>query len=188
MNTGENDSFEKSICYSDVSSSENTKGKKHMDNKDDKTQVYQTISKFDRTHASLQEVALWTQPTTIKHVNFAGKAESFIIQTARHESGDTIFIECLDETGTTRIPLPPRVAKVIHSHYAALTRRSRKRAASIQADKRKAEGIEPGFMKYMREKKAAAEAAKSAKKAARKAAKAAKMVDAAAERTAAVQG
>lgn len=51
---------------------------------------YETVSKFDRIRGDLHDVALFTKPTTIKHVtNLTGRAETFVVETGRHEeTGD----------------------------------------------------------------------------------------------------
>lgn len=71
------------------------------------------ISKYDRLYGGLHEVTLRTKPSTIKNVQFTGQTETFIIETKRHEDGDYVFVECVDETGVIRLALPPRVANAI---------------------------------------------------------------------------
>lgn len=107
------------------------------------------ISKYDRLRGNLQDVALFTKPSTIKNVQqLTGKAETFVVETCRHEElGDFIFIECVDETGVTRLALPPRVANVIGSQRDSLTTRRRKIAGRRQAKARKDRGELPGFMR-----------------------------------------
>jgi hypothetical protein len=86
-----------------------------------------TISKFDRLYGGLVDVSLVVKPSTVKAVQpITGKAETFVIQTCRHkESGDYIFVECMDENGVTRLALPPKVANLIASQRDSLTKRSR---------------------------------------------------------------
>lgn len=111
-------------------------------------QQYETVAKFDRIRGNLHDVALFTKPSTIKTVqNLTGKAETFVVETCRYEDGDVIFVECMDENGLTRIALPPKVATAIASQRNALTARRRRIAAKAEAARRKAEGIQPGFMK-----------------------------------------
>jgi len=93
-------------------------------------------TKFDRIYGGLLDVALKTSPSTIKNVqNLTGESETFIVQTLRHEDGDTICIEHLDASGVTRIALPPKVAAAIARQRESLTARRRSIAskASIQA-------------------------------------------------------
>lgn len=97
----------------------------------------------------LQGLALFTKPTTIKNVqDITGKSETYIIETCRQdELGDTVFIECMDDAGVTRLALPPRVANAIASQRDSLTARRRSRAAKVVAQARKDAGILPGFAK-----------------------------------------
>lgn len=108
-----------------------------------------TVSKYDRVRGGLEGVALFTKPSTVKNVQIiSGKSETFVIETARHEElGDTIFIECMDEDGVTRLALPPRVANAIASQRDSLTARRRSRASKAVAQARKDRGEVPGFMK-----------------------------------------
>ena len=74
-----------------------------------------TVAKYDRVRGGLEGVALFTKPSTVKNVQIiTGKAETFVVETARHdEFGDTIFVECMDENGVTRLALPPKVAEAV---------------------------------------------------------------------------
>jgi len=78
-------------------------------------------------YANLLDVSIHTKPSTVKIVQpITGRAETFIIQTARHEAnGDYIFIECADEDGLVRLVLPPKVANAIASQRESLTKRRR---------------------------------------------------------------
>ena len=108
------------------------------------------ISKYDRLRGSLHDIALFTKPSTVKNVqNLTGKAETFVVETARYEElgGDYIFIECMDENGVTRLALPPRVANAIASQRDSLTSRRRSLAAKKLARERKERGELPGFMR-----------------------------------------
>lgn len=108
-----------------------------------------TVAKYDRVRGGLEGVALFTKPSTIKNVQIiTGKAETFVIETARHEEfGDTIFVECMDENGVTRLALPPKVANAIARQRESLTTRSRSRAGKARAQADKAAGVVPGFMR-----------------------------------------
>lgn len=104
------------------------------------------MGKFDRIRGGLQGVALFTKPSTVQHVeSITGKSETFVIETARHENGDYIFVVCVDDTGTTRLCLPPRVSNLIASHRDALTARRRSIASKAVAKARKDRGELPGF-------------------------------------------
>ena len=107
-----------------------------------------TISRYDRTRGNLEGVALFTKPSTIKNVEILpGKAATYIVETARLEDGDTVFVECLDDTGVTRLALPPRVANAIAAQRDALSARRRSIAAKALAKQRKDRGELPGFMR-----------------------------------------
>ena len=108
-----------------------------------------TVAKYDRVRGGLEGVALFSKPSTVKNVQIVtGKSETFVVETARHEElGDTIFIECMDDAGVTRLALPPRVANAIASQRDSLTARRRSIAAKTLAQARKDAGIVPGFMR-----------------------------------------
>jgi hypothetical protein len=96
---------------------------------------FETVNKFDRIRGGLDDVALFTRPSTIKNIQkITGKTETFVVETCRYESeGDFIFIECVDETGVVRIVLPPKVAAVIASQRDSLTDKRRSKAAQNRA-------------------------------------------------------
>lgn len=109
-----------------------------------------TISKYDRLRGNLHDVALFTRPSTIKSVQtITGKSETFVVETARQEEvGDYIFVECIDENGTTtRLALPPKVANAIASQRDSLTARRRSIAARKLARERMERGEVPGFLR-----------------------------------------
>jgi hypothetical protein len=108
-----------------------------------------SISKYDRLRGGLIDVATFTKPSTIQNVEtITGKSETFIVQTARFEDkGDFVFIQCVDETGVTRLALPPKVATAIASQRDALTSRRRSQAGRRIAQDRKDRGEVPAFMK-----------------------------------------
>lgn len=114
------------------------------------------ISKYDRLRGSLQDVALFTRPSTIKNVqNITGRAETFVVETCRYEElgGDFIFIECVDDTGVTRLALPPRVAAILASQRDSLTSRRRSIAGKRRAKEAMDRGELPGFMRGKKKKK-----------------------------------
>ena len=116
-------------------------------------------SVFDRTLRSLHGIpdTVHTKPTTIRTMTAVLElAQTFIVQTYRHrERGDYIFVEYVGTEGSMRIALPPEVADTIARQHDALTGKNRRNAAREQAAKRKAAGIEPGFMKHKSKAKAA---------------------------------
>jgi len=109
-----------------------------------------SISKYDRQRGNLEKIATFTRPSTVRTVqNLTGKAETFTIETGRHEElgGDFIFIECVDETGVTRLALPPRVANIIASQRERLTKKRRSVLSTKLAKERMARGEVPGFLR-----------------------------------------
>lgn len=94
-----------------------------------------TLTKYDRQRANLHDVGLFTRPSTIKNrETFTGRAETFVVDTCRHESGDYIFVECVDESATvTRLVLPPKVADAIAAQRESLTKKRRSAAAVARA-------------------------------------------------------
>jgi len=99
------------------------------------------VSKYDRLRGNLEGVALFTKPSTIRNVEqITGKTETFVVETGRHdELGDFVFVECMDETGVTRLALPPKVANAIASQRDSLSKRRRsmasRRAMRLRMDK-----------------------------------------------------
>lgn len=115
--------------------------------------------RFDRMLGALFGLpdVLSTPPTTVRAVTpMIGSAQTFIIQTYRQrdgdKSGDTVFLEHVDERGSTRLVIPPAVTKVIARQRDALTDRSRRRGAQAAADDRKSRGIQPAFLKARKKK------------------------------------
>jgi hypothetical protein len=106
-----------------------------------------TIQKYDRMYGSLIDVCISTKPSTVKVVQtITGRSETFIIQTVRHEEyGDYIFVECADESGLTRLVLPPKVANAIASQSAAITKKRRSNASRAAMRDRMARGDAPTF-------------------------------------------
>lgn len=96
-----------------------------------------TITKFDRVRGGLKDVALFTQPSTVQFLQaITGKSETFIVETCRYpeHGGDYIFLQVIDENGTVRVALPPKVANTIASQRDSLTTR-RRRIAGIERGK-----------------------------------------------------
>jgi len=112
------------------------------------------VGKYDRLRAGLENIALFTKPSTIQNVEpLTGRAESFIVRTARLAEtqellkGDYIFVEWIDDKGqVTRVPLPPRVADCIARQRDALTGMARRKHGRRIAQERKDRGELPGFM------------------------------------------
>lgn len=124
-------------------------------------------NRFDRTLGSLIGIpgVLSTSAATVRAATpMTGEAQTFIIQTFRRReekadedenappSEEYVFVEYVDDSGSTRIVIPPNVVRVILRQHDALTARARKRAAKAVAADRKARGILPGFMKHKAKK------------------------------------
>lgn len=114
--------------------------------------------RFDRAIGALDGIpdVLKTAPTTLRAVTpLVGSAQTFIVQTFRQKDGGedggparfTVFLEHVDEHGSTRLVIPPVVTAAIARQRDALTDRARSKAAKATAADRKARGIQPGFMK-----------------------------------------
>jgi len=107
-------------------------------------QSVQTVDHFDRVRGGLEQVGMKTKATTIRNADFlVGNVQSYIVETIRHDGGDTIFVEVANKDGNTRVVLPPKVADTIFRQRNALTKRTRQRLGREQAADRKAQGIQP---------------------------------------------
>jgi hypothetical protein len=107
-----------------------------------------SITKYDRTYGGWRDVSLYTKPSTIQSVDLTGRAETFIVQTMRHEEkGDHVIVKFVDKEGVKRLILPPKVTGTIVRQRDALTARSRSNTAKATAKARKDRGELPGFMK-----------------------------------------
>lgn len=119
----------------------------------DRTVEYPTVAKYDRVREGLRGIAVFTRASTVKTTApVVGSTVTYVVESARHEDGDYIFVECIDDQGVVRLVLPPKVAAVIASQREALTARRRSIASKATAKARADRGELPGFM---RKKKAA---------------------------------
>lgn len=109
------------------------------------------ISYFDRAIGSLHGLpdVVSTKATTLRVVpTFGIGSHLYAVQTFRQrEVGDTIFLEHVSESGTTRLVIPAAVADVIARQRDQLTTKSRSRAGKKIAEDLRERGIQPGFMK-----------------------------------------
>lgn len=109
---------------------------------------FETIAKYDRLYGNLRDVCLRTKPSTIQNVDVVGRSETFIVETMRHETGDYIFIQCIDDKQqVTRLALPPKVANAIASGKESLSRRKRSASSKAAMKERMAAGFVPHFKK-----------------------------------------
>jgi hypothetical protein len=89
-----------------------------------------------------------SKPSTIRNVvSLSGESQTFIVQTYRVEDGDYCFIEYLDDEGTLRLALPPRVMRLLARQRDQLTLTLRKKRGKSQAAARKAAGKLPAFLR-----------------------------------------
>jgi len=109
---------------------------------------------FDRLIGSLHGLpdVVNSKPSTIRAiVPLIGASQTFIVQTYRQkDTGDTIFLECVDVDGSFRLAIPPKVADAIARQREALTTKIRSRIAKQQAQERKDRGEIP----FLRKEKA----------------------------------
>jgi hypothetical protein len=110
-----------------------------------------TLSYFDRLIGTLHGLpdVISTKATTMRVVpTFGIGTFLYAIQTFRQrDSGDTIFLEQISDSGTVRIAIPPDVADVIARQRDQLTTKSRSRAGKRVAEDMKSRGIKPGFLR-----------------------------------------
>lgn len=109
---------------------------------------------FDETLRAVhgEQDAASTKATTIRAMTLVSQlAQTFIVQTYRHNGGDVVFLEFIGPDESFRLALPPAVADCIARQRDALTTKNRKRAAKAEAARRKAQGIAPGFLKVQGE-------------------------------------
>jgi len=113
--------------------------------------AFETVEFFDRIRAGMEgrpDVTM-TRQSGIEYVDpLVGNCVTYYVRTAREleqgtASKDTIFLHEASKDGNVRIVIPPKVAKVIHRQYDALTKTVRRKQGREEAQKRKDAGIEP---------------------------------------------
>ena len=110
---------------------------------------YKTIDHYDRVVGALDKLpdVTQTKPSTIETVvPITGESQTWVVTTYRQrEVGDHIALRRVE--GGLRLVIPPAVAKAIAAQYDALGKKNRRKAAKAEAARRKAAGIQPGFLK-----------------------------------------
>lgn len=107
---------------------------------------------YDRQLAALHDLPDVTRVKaatvrTVPPLGIGGSA-TYIVQTYRQaERGDVIFLEVVTTAGAMRVAIPPAVCNTIARQRDALTRKSRSKAAKAVAQDRKAQGLQPAFLK-----------------------------------------
>src|SRR5215471_12453908 len=107
---------------------------------------------YDRQIGQLHDLpdVVKTKAAIVSHIPpmGVGGTETFVVRTFRQrEKGDTIFLQAINNKGTVRLVIPPKVAAVIARQHESLTTMARKKAARSVAADRMAQGIVPGFMR-----------------------------------------
>lgn len=89
-----------------------------------------------------------TKPSTIRVTTPYGRSETYILESFRQAKvGDWIFLEVATGAGNLRLVIPPEISKAIARQRDALTAKGRSKAAKAEAQRRKDEGIAPGFLR-----------------------------------------
>jgi len=108
-----------------------------------------TIDPFDLAMGNLDGLpdVTQTRAVTIRTVTpVVGLTQTFIIQTFRQRDiGDTIFIEHISPSGTSRIVLGPKVADTISRQRDSLTTVVRRKVGKATMAERMAGGWKPDF-------------------------------------------
>jgi hypothetical protein len=105
---------------------------------------------FDLTLGRLHDLpgAVQTSQATVQTIlPLVGRAITYIVQTIRWDEGETVFLQALGAEQSLRLVLPPAVTRIIARQAAAASQTLRKRHGRRLAAERKAQGIQPGFMK-----------------------------------------
>lgn len=109
----------------------------------------QSKSEFDRLMGALDGVpdSTRTKESVVRYTPTWGVGSgtsTYIVQTIRRkEEGDYVFVECVRDGETVRLPLPPEVSEVIARQRDSLTTTNRRLGAKAAAAVRKARGDVP---------------------------------------------
>lgn len=88
-----------------------------------------------------------TSPSVVQDVDFYGNVTSWMVQTVKHEGGETVFLTAVNAAGSARYVLPPKVLVVIDRQRASTLTQVKRRHGRRIAAERKARGEKPGFMR-----------------------------------------
>lgn len=104
---------------------------------------------FERQLASLTGLpnGAHTAPSVVQDADFYGKVTSWMIQTVKHEQGETVFITAVNAEGSQRFVLPPRVLATIDRQRQSTQTMVRRRHGKRIAEERKARGEQPAFLR-----------------------------------------
>jgi hypothetical protein len=89
-----------------------------------------------------------TAPTVVQDQDFYGNVTSWMIQTVKHDQGETVFLTSVNATGSARFVLPPRVLATIDRQRASTQTQVRRRHGRRIAEERKARGESPAFLTH----------------------------------------
>lgn len=109
---------------------------------------------FDATFAALtgHPGGAHTQPAVVKVVDDYGNATDYIVQTVKWAKGETVFLTIANKT-LTKVTLPPKVLDTILRQRDAVQTQVRRRNGRRIAAERKAQGLQPGFLKTRKTRK-----------------------------------
>jgi len=88
-----------------------------------------------------------TKLTAVQYRDFYGHTTIYNIQSVKTEEGVTTFVWQADAEETVRYILPTKVLASIDRQRASLTKQVRSRHGKRIAEERKAQGLQPGFLK-----------------------------------------
>lgn len=119
-----------------------------MAKREDPSPVLPTDS-FDQAMAQLQGLpnGAHTTPTVVQVTDFYGNTTQWIVQTFKHDGGETTFLTAVDAQGRQRFVLPPKVLAVIDRQRGSTQTMVRRRHGKRLAEERAARGEVPGFMR-----------------------------------------
>jgi hypothetical protein len=120
-------------------------------NQDDEPTVTLARDEFSEAwRQTSNHPAAVTKQSTIDVSDFYGNTVTWVVRTVRVEGNDTVFLQRQDGTGGGRWVLPPQVTTVLARHRDGAATVNRKRAARTSAANRKAQGLQPAFLKKER--------------------------------------
>lgn len=86
--------------------------------------------------------------STINRIDFYGRSETWVIDTFRHDGGETVFAQRINADETPlRFVMPPEVTQALARQRGRAVTSVRKRGARQAAATREARGIKPAFLK-----------------------------------------
>lgn len=105
-----------------------------------------------------------TQPSVVQDVDFYGNTTSYMVQTVKHEEGQTVFVTQVNAAGSQRYILPPKVLQLLDRQRDSTVTQVRRRHGKRIAEERAAAGNAPVFTPEMRQKALETRRRKAAKR------------------------